>query len=82
MSEFLRNACRALFAVSTVAIVAATLFVTSGVFALPFHAFVLTPVLILGGAATAWIVDALITESWPTRRPAVPLIRALPVPAC
>ncbi len=82
MSELLRNACRALFAVSTVAIVAATLLVTSGLFASPFHAFVVTPILILAGAAAAYVADALITESWPPQRPAIPRIRALPVPAC
>ncbi len=82
MSELLRNASRALFAVSTVAVVAATLLVTSGVFALPFHAFVVTPVLILAGAALAYAIDVLITESWPSPRPALPRIRPLPVPAC
>jgi hypothetical protein len=81
MSNLLRNASRALFAVSTVAIVAATLLVTADVLTTPFHAFVVTPLLILGGAALAYAVDATITASWPSQRRAQPPIRALPVPA-
>jgi hypothetical protein len=82
MSELLRNASRALFAFSAIAIISATLLVTAGVFATPFHAFVVTPLLILGGAAMILSVDGIITESWPLPKPTSGSIRAVPVPAC